>query len=41
MLEYPHPIEGILEMKQWSDFNENGDLPPGIHQATLWEVDFS
>ncbi len=25
-------------MKQWPDFNENGDLPPGIHQATLTEV---
>ena len=25
-------------MKQWSDFNEYGDLPPGIHQATLTEV---
>jgi hypothetical protein len=25
-------------MKQWLDFNENGDLPPGIHQATLTEV---
>ncbi len=25
-------------MQQWSDFNENGDLPPGIHQATLAEV---
>ena len=25
-------------MMQWPDFNENGDLPPGIHQATLAEV---
>lgn len=25
-------------MIQWPDFNENGDLPPGIHQATLAEV---
>lgn len=25
-------------MKDWPDFNENGDLPPGIHQATLAEV---
>lgn len=25
-------------MKQWPDFNENGDLPPGIHQATLADV---
>jgi len=25
-------------MQQWPDFNENGDLPPGIHQATLAEV---
>ncbi len=25
-------------MRQWPDFNENGDLPPGIHQATLAEV---
>ena len=25
-------------MKEWPDYNENGDLPPGIHQATLAEV---
>jgi hypothetical protein len=25
-------------MKQWPDFNEHGDLPVGIHQATLAEV---
>ena len=25
-------------VKQWPDFNESGDLPPGIHQATLAEV---
>jgi len=25
-------------MEQWPDFNENGDLPPGIDQATLAEV---
>jgi hypothetical protein len=25
-------------MKDWPDFNDNGDLPPGIHQATLVEV---
>jgi len=25
-------------MKQWPDFNESGDLPPGIHQATLTDV---
>jgi hypothetical protein len=25
-------------MIQWPDFNENGDLPLGIHQATLAEV---
>jgi len=25
-------------MIQWPDFNENCDLPPGIHQATLAEV---
>ncbi len=25
-------------MKQWPDFNECGDLPPDIHQATLAEV---
>lgn len=25
-------------MKQWPDFNENGDLPPGIYQATLAEI---
>ena len=24
--------------RQWPDFNEHGDLPPGIHQATLAEV---
>ena len=26
------------EMKDWPDFNDSGDLPPGIHQATLAEV---
>jgi hypothetical protein len=25
-------------MKQWPDFNESGDLPPGIHLATLAET---
>lgn len=25
-------------MKNWPKFNENGDLPPGIHQATLRDV---
>ncbi len=25
-------------MKQWPDFNGDGDLPVGIHQATLAEV---
>ncbi|GAJ16139.1 unnamed protein product [marine sediment metagenome] len=25
-------------MKEWPDFNDKGDLPPGIHQATLAEV---
>jgi hypothetical protein len=25
-------------MKQWPEFDENGDLPIGIHQATLAEV---
>ena len=25
-------------MQNWPDFNENGDLSPGIHQATLSEV---
>jgi hypothetical protein len=25
-------------MKNWPDFNDKGDLPPGIHQATLAEV---
>jgi hypothetical protein len=25
-------------MKSWPDFNDDGDLPPGIHQATLAEV---
>jgi len=25
-------------MKDWPDFDDNGDLPPGIHQATLDEV---
>ncbi len=25
-------------MKDWPDFNDDGDLPPGIHQATLAEV---
>src|SRR5262245_53418411 len=25
-------------MKQWPDFNQDGDLPPGIHQATVTEI---
>lgn len=25
-------------MKQWPNFNKNGDLPPGIYQTTLAEV---
>jgi hypothetical protein len=25
-------------MKAWPEFDANGDLPPGIHQATLAEV---
>jgi hypothetical protein len=25
-------------MKKWPDFDERGDLPPGIHQATLTQV---
>ncbi len=25
-------------MKDWPDFNDDGDLPPGIYQATLAEV---
>ena len=25
-------------MKDWPNFNENGDLPPGIYQATLAEI---
>jgi hypothetical protein len=25
-------------MKEWPEFNEQGDLPVGIHQATLSEV---
>jgi hypothetical protein len=25
-------------MKEWPDFDDNGDLPVGIHQATLSEV---
>ena len=25
-------------MKDWPDFDDNGDLPPGIYQATLAEV---
>ena len=33
MLEYFQFGEGILLTKQWPDFNEKGDLPPGIHQA--------
>jgi hypothetical protein len=30
--------DAMGEMKDWPDFNDNGDLPPGIHQATLAEV---
>jgi hypothetical protein len=25
-------------MKAWPEFNANGDMPPGIHQATLAEL---
>ena len=25
-------------MKDWPDFDDNGDLPPGIYHATLAEV---
>ncbi len=25
-------------MKEWPDFNDTGDLPPAIYQATLAEV---
>jgi hypothetical protein len=25
-------------MKEWLDYDSNGDLPIGIHQATLTEV---
>lgn len=25
-------------MKQWPDFNQDGDLPPGIHRASLTDV---
>lgn len=25
-------------MKEWVEFNEHGDLPPGIHQASLAEL---
>lgn len=25
-------------MKEWPEFNESGDLPVGIHRATLAEV---
>ena len=38
MLEYPLVQEGVLKMSQWPDFNEEGDLPPGIYRATLNEV---
>ena len=27
-----------MTQKAWPEFNEPGDLPPGIHQATLSEV---
>ena len=39
MLECPHQkVRMFLLMKDWPDFNDNGDLPLGIHQATLAEV---
>ena len=25
-------------MKTWPEFNEHGDLPPGVHEATLEEI---
>jgi predicted nucleotidyltransferase len=28
----------ILDMKTWPEFNDSGDLPPGIHQSTLTDV---
>ena len=28
----------ILSMKTWPEFNDSGDLPPGIHQSTLTDV---
>ena len=27
-----------MTVKRWPEFDDNGDLPPGIHQATLAEV---
>lgn len=27
-----------MNMKQWPEFDGNGDLPPGIHQAAITEV---
>jgi hypothetical protein len=38
MLKYLYQFVGILVMNRWPDFNKSGDLPPGIHQATLAEV---
>ena len=38
MLECLQQVAGVLFMELWPDFNENGDLPPGIHQATLAET---
>lgn len=38
MLEYLYLDKGVLVVKQWPNFNEAGDLPPGVHQAILTEV---
>lgn len=38
MLEYFYQDEGVLGLEEWPDFDEKGDLPPGIHQAPLAEV---
>ncbi|MBN1311595.1 MAG: hypothetical protein JXB30_09260, partial [Anaerolineae bacterium] len=30
--------KGVFNMMQWPDFNDDGELPPGIYQASLAEV---
>ena len=28
----------MIYIKKWPEFDDNGDLPAGVHQATLTEI---